>query len=126
MQVDDIRVFIPSKNYNISKSFYQALGFKMDYVTDDLSLFENGECTFFLQRFYNEELAKNLMFQLSVLDINKAFEVISSIDGFDIKYEPIKTEHWGKVVYMWGPSGELWHVTEFSNKATQAGLLIGR
>jgi predicted enzyme related to lactoylglutathione lyase len=115
VKVNDIRVFIPSKDYEISKSFYQALGFQMDYVTDDLSLFENGECTFFLQRFYNEDLAKNLMFQLSVLDINEAFEIISSLDGFDIKYEPIKTEHWGKVVYLWGPSGELWHVTEFSN-----------
>ena len=55
------------------------------------------------------------MFQLSVLDINEAFEVISNLDGFNIKYEAIKTEHWGKVVYLWGPSGELWHVTEFSN-----------
>ncbi|KZN48597.1 hypothetical protein N474_18685 [Pseudoalteromonas luteoviolacea CPMOR-2] len=35
MQVDQIRVFIPSKDYETSKSFYQALGFKMDYVSDD-------------------------------------------------------------------------------------------
>lgn len=115
MKFNSIRVFIPSKNYEISKSFYQALGFQMNYVTDDLSLFENGECTFYLQRFYNEELAKNLMFQLSVLDINEAFDVISNLGNFDIKYEPIKIEPWGKVVYLWGPSGELWHVTEFSN-----------
>lgn len=115
MKIDDIRVFIPSKNYEISQSFYQALGFKMEYVSDDLSLFESGECTFYLQRFYNEELARNLMFQLSVLDINEAFDIISNLDDFDIKYKPIKAEHWGKVVYLWGPSGELWHVTEFGN-----------
>ena len=113
MKVDDIRVFIPSKDYEISKSFYQALGFEMDYVTDDLALFENGDCSFFLQRFYNEDLAHNLMLQLSVLDINEVFEVISSLDNFDIKYAPVKTEPWGKVLYLWGPSGELWHVTEF-------------
>ena len=47
VQVDDIRVFIPSKDYEVSKSFYQALGFKMDYVSDDLALFENGDCFFF-------------------------------------------------------------------------------
>jgi predicted lactoylglutathione lyase len=47
VKVDDIRVFIPSKDYEISKSFYQALGFEMDYVTDDLALFENGDCSFF-------------------------------------------------------------------------------
>jgi hypothetical protein len=90
VKVDDIRVFIPSKDYEISKSFYQAFGFEMDYVTDDLVLFENGDCSFFLQRFYNEELAQNLMFQLSVSDINEVFEVLSSLDNFDIKYAPVK------------------------------------
>lgn len=115
MQVDDIRVFIPSKDYEVSKSFYQDLGFKMDYVTDDLSLFENGECSFFLQNFYNKQLAKNLMFQLSVTDIHEAYAIVSNLEGFNIKYEPMKIEPWGKVVYLWGPSGELWHITEFSN-----------
>jgi hypothetical protein len=113
VKVDDIRVFIPSKDYEISKSFYQAFGFEMDYVTDDLALFENGGCSFFLQIFYNEELAHNLMFQLTVLDINKVFRVISSLNNFDIKYKPVKTEPWGKVIHLWGLSGELWHVTEF-------------
>ena len=73
VQVDDIRVFIPSKDYEVSKSFYQALGFNMDYVSDDRTLFENGDCFFFLQRFYNQELANNLVLQLSVLDINEAY-----------------------------------------------------
>lgn len=118
MRADDIRVFIPSKNYEASQSFYQAFGFKMEYASDDLSIFENGECTFFLQRFYNKELANNLMLQLSVLDINEAFEMISKIQGFDIRFEPIKQERWGKVVYLWGPSGELWHVTEFNSWAS--------
>lgn len=115
MKVDDISVFIPSKNYQVSQAFYQALGFKMDYVNDDLSLFQSGTCKFFLQRFYNQEFANNLMLQLSVIDINEAFEVITHLKGFDIKYEPIVAERWGKVVYLWGPSGELWHVTEFSD-----------
>jgi hypothetical protein len=115
VKVDDIRVFIPSKDYEKSKSFYQALGFQMDYVSEDLCLFENGDCTFFLQNFYNEDFATNLMFQLLVVDIDDAFKVISNLAQLDIKYEPIKTERWGKVIYLWGPSGELWHVTELRN-----------
>lgn len=115
MKVDDIRTFIPSKDYEVSKSFYEALGFKGEYASDDLTLFESGECSFWLQRFYNEEFANNLMLQLSVLDIEEAFDLISNLKGFDIKFEPIKVERWGKVVYLWGPSGELWHVTEFSS-----------
>jgi len=115
MKANDIRVFIPAKDYEESQAFYEALGFNSEFVTDDLSLFSNGNCTFFLQRFYNEELANNLMFQLSVPNIEAAFEKIDSIEGFNIKYEPIVEERWGKIVYLWGPSGELWHVTEFSS-----------
>ena len=114
MQVESIRVFVPSKNYEESQSFYQAMGFKMGKSSNDLSIFESANCTFFLQRFYNNELANNLMLQLAVKDIQEAFELISSIKGFNIKFEPIKNEPWGKVVYLWGPSGELWHITEFN------------
>jgi len=115
MKVEDIRVFIPSMNFSVSQSFYQALGFKMEPVSDQLCLFEKGSCTFFLQKFYNEDLAKNLMFQLIVKDIQEAFDLISSLEGFDIKFEPIKEERWGKVVYLWGPAGELWHITELNS-----------
>lgn len=122
MKVDDIRVFIPSKDYQVSQTFYQAMGFNMEFVTEDLSLFTNGDCSFFLTRLYNKEFATNLMFQLSVLDIDEAFATISAIQnnvlkkGFKLKtkYDPIKTEPWGKVIYLWGPSGELWHVTQFA------------
>lgn len=114
MQVDDIRVFMPAKNYRESQQFYQSLGFVMEFVSDDLSLLTNGDCSFFLQRFYNQELAVNLMLQISVLDFEQAWQDISKLSGFEIRFEPIKQEPWGKVIYLWGPSGELLHVTEFN------------
>lgn len=115
MKVESIRVFVPSKNYEESQSFYEAMGFKMGKVSEDLSIFESGNCDFFLQRFYNEEFANNLMLQLAVKDIHETFELLSSMKGFNIKFEPIKNEPWGQVVYLWGPSGELWHITEFTH-----------
>lgn len=111
MQVDDIRSFIPSKDYESSKTFYTELGFSGEYVSDDLTLFESGQCTFFLQRFYNKALAENMMFQLIVLDINSAFEMANK-SQHKTKITPIQQEHWGKVFYLTGPSGELWHVTQ--------------
>jgi hypothetical protein len=110
----DIRAFIPSKDYEQSKTFYTELGFVGEYVTDDLTLFESDQCTFFLQRFYNKELAENLMFQLIVLDIDGAFEMATN-SKHKTKITPIQQEHWGKVFYLWGPSGELWHVTQLVN-----------
>jgi hypothetical protein len=79
MEVDDIRAFIPSKDYENSKTFYTDLGFTGTTVSDDLTLFESGKCTFFVQRFYNKGLAENLMFQLIVLDINAAFEIANKL-----------------------------------------------
>jgi hypothetical protein len=114
MKVDDIRPFIPSKDYQSSINFYTDLGFSSDYVTDDLTLFESGQCTFFLQRFYNKELAENLMFQLIVLDIQAAYEMANQ-SQHKTKITPIQQEHWGKVFYLTGPSGELWHITQLAS-----------
>lgn len=113
MKVDDIRVFIPSKDYENSKAFYTDLGFSGEYVTDDLTLFASAECTFFLQRFYNKDLAENLMLQLIVLDIDAAFEIANK-STYKTKITLIQQERWGKVFYLWGPSGELWHVTQLT------------
>lgn len=114
MKVIDLRTFIPTKDYEQSKSFYQALGFSMSYVSEDLSIFQNGPCTFFLQRYYQEAFAQNLMLQMIVADIEEAYAVIATLQNFDIRFQPIKQEHWGKVVYLWGPAGELWHVTQLN------------
>jgi hypothetical protein len=57
LQVTDIKAFVPSKNYAISKAFYTDIGFDSEYVSDDLTLFWNGECQLFLQRFYNQDSA---------------------------------------------------------------------
>ncbi len=113
MKVVAIRVFIPSKDYEVSKRFYQSLGFEMERASDDLSIFENNGSTFFLSRHYNEDVKTNLMMQLAVSDIDTVYENLSTLTDFDIKYQPIIVEPWGRVIYLTGPSGELWHITQF-------------
>lgn len=114
MDVIDIKTFIPSKDFEISKSFYLEIGFKSEYVTDDLTLFENGDCLFFLQRFYNEGLAKNFMLQICVSEIYGAHELCSKSEH-KTKITPIQQESWGKVFYLWGPVGELLHITQLGS-----------
>ena len=114
MQPTDIRVFIPTQDYQESQAFYQALGFAMNVASDKLSIFSLGECTFFLQDYFDPALASSLMLQLIVNDIDDAFETIKSISSPKVKYQPIKQEPWGKVIYLWGPAGELWHITQLN------------
>lgn len=111
MDVTDIKAFIPSKDYELSKSFYSEIGFDSEYVSDDLTLFQNGDCLFFLQRFYDEALASNFMLQICVSDINEAFRLCSE-STLKQKFTSISQESWGKVFYLWGPSGELLHITQ--------------
>lgn len=110
MNFHDIRTFVPSKDFEVSKAFYQSLGFTFETAGPDLMIFQKDNCTFFLQNFFNEELANNLMLQLIVDDIKAAHELVSGLG--DVKHSEIKREPWGSVVYLWGPSGELWHITE--------------
>ena len=115
MHVEEIVPFIPAKNYAQSQAFYQSLGFNMEYVSDEMSLFKLGASTFFLYQHNNEAFADNLMFQLIVEDIDNAFQTINSAKKFEnVRFEPIKQERWGRVIYLWGPSGELWQVTELN------------
>jgi formyltetrahydrofolate synthetase len=114
MDVIDIKAFVPSEDYEISKSFYSEIGFNSEYVTDALTLFENGDCLFFLQRFYNEELSNNFMLQICVTDIYEAHEICSNSKN-KTKITPVQQESWGKVFYLWGPVGELLHITQLGS-----------
>lgn len=114
LQVDDIRVFLPSKDFEASIEFYTDLGFSGELAGDDLMVFVNGECTFFLQRFYNKEFAENLMLQICVLDISAAFQQ-ANVARHKTKISQIKAEPWGQVFYLWGPTGELLHFTQLGN-----------
>lgn len=110
MKTTDIRPFIPSKDYEVSKAFYESLGFKGESAGPDLTIFQQSGCTFFLQRFFNEEFANNLMLQLIVESIDDAYKLVAGLSG--CKHSDIKRESWGSVIYLWGPSGELLHITE--------------
>jgi hypothetical protein len=113
LNIKEIRPFFPSKDYDLSKSFYESLGFKGESAGPDLTIFQQSDCTFFLQRYYNEDFANNLMLQLIVENIDEAYELVSGLNK--VKHSEIKRESWGSVVYLWGPSGELWHITELGS-----------
>ena len=101
MKAFDIRTFIPSKNYEISKAFYEEIGFNAEYVSEELTLFKSGDCFFFLQRFYSEELASNFMLQICVEDIEEAFKLCSA-SKHKTKITSNQQERWGKVFFL-GP-----------------------
>lgn len=116
-EIRDLKVFVPSQDHEVSKAFYQELGFQLNWQVDGLAELQAGEHRFLLQKYYQKDWAENFMFQLVVGDAQAWYDHIREAqlpDRYDnVRVSPPKDEPWGmKVVYLWGPAGELWHLSQ--------------
>ncbi len=65
----ELKAFIPSKDFNLSKQFFSCLGFTKSSDTGGIAYFHLGNCSFLLQDFYDRSLASNLMMHLLIEDV---------------------------------------------------------
>ena len=59
MATVEIKAFVPSKDFELSKNFYSDLGFTVAWSTPDMAYLHSGKSSFLLQRFYLKEYADN-------------------------------------------------------------------
>ncbi len=119
--VDDVRAFVPAKDFACSRRFYEALGWSTVWTDDDgLALMELAGHRFMLQNFYVQQWAENFMITIVVADAAAWFERISAalaggrFDG--ARVAPPAVQDWGATVtYAWDPSGVLLHFTQFDH-----------
>jgi hypothetical protein len=113
-----VRPFIPGgKDYELSKRFYAALGFRMVFDSGEVSGWENDGGAFLLQNYFHEGWAHNFMMQLMVHDLDAWWAHIQALDlpgQFGVAPpKPPKPQPWGLIVaYVVGPCGELWHIAQ--------------
>ena len=110
------RQFLPAKDFDLSKRFYEALGFEI-LLDAEVAIFGVGASSFILQRYYQKEWAENFMMQLMVDNLDDWWTHIQTLDlptKFDVPSpKPPKTQPWGlRIAYVVDPSGVLWHVAE--------------
>jgi uncharacterized glyoxalase superfamily protein PhnB len=112
-----IRAFVPAKDHDLSKRFYQALGFAVTHADRDIAMLKLDSFSFILQNFYVLELAENLMMQILVRDADAWWQRVDAaklVADFGVK--PPRSpamQSWGmKVGFLFDPSGVLWHVAE--------------
>ncbi len=112
-----LRTFLPTKDFEESKRFYQALGFEQ--VADgEVAIFDTAEPGgIILQRYYNKEWAENLMLSLRVDDLDAWWAHIDSLDlpgNFGVRPPaPPKDYPWGlREVHVIDPAGVLWHFVQ--------------
>ena len=108
----ELKAFIPSKDYNISKQFYTEIGFTKASDADGIAYFNCGNCSFLLQDFYDKSLAENLMMHLLVEDIESWHEQVTKAgvaDKYGVRISEVTEQPWGMLDFVvYDPSGVLW------------------
>lgn len=115
-----IRPFIGAKDFEVSRHFYNDLGFEETVLSPDLSVFKVDQLAFYLQRAYVKDWIDNTMIFLEVDNVERYYEELSVLNLSSkyagVKLSPIRVEDWGKECFLHDPSGILWHIGKFSNK----------
>ncbi|HYD26475.1 VOC family protein [Brevundimonas sp.] len=115
---ESVRPFLPTRDFDVSRAFYQALGFEM-LLDGEVAIFRAGAAGhgFILQRYYQTEWAGNSMLQLMVDDLDAWWVHLQRLDlpgRFGV--QPPKApalQPWGlRVAYVYDPAGVLWHVCQ--------------
>lgn len=113
-----IRPFIGSKEYEVSRNFYQDMGFEEVVLSSQLSLFKNEQIGFYLQNAYVKDWVDNTMVFVEVDDVESYWNELVNLDLTtkypQVRLVPIKSYDWGKECFVHDPSGVLWHFGEFS------------
>lgn len=118
-----VRPFLPAQDFDLSKRFYEALGFER-VLDGEVAIFKAGSGGFILQRFYQKEWAENFMMQLMVDDLDAWWAHIVGLDltgRFGVAPpRPAAMQPWGlRVAYVTDPCGVLWHVAQRRERAVR-------
>jgi catechol 2,3-dioxygenase-like lactoylglutathione lyase family enzyme len=112
-----VRPFLPARDFEQSKRFYETLGFEILLDDADVAIFRLGSSSFLLQRRFHQQWAENFMMQLMVDDLDAWWAHINALDlpgHFDVPPpRPPAMQPWGlRIAYVVDPSGVLWHVAQ--------------
>jgi uncharacterized glyoxalase superfamily protein PhnB len=114
MTIVEIKAFVPSKDFALSKRFYEDLGFNLAWSSAELAYLHHGNSSFLLQNFYVKEHADNFMMHLLVESVEAWWNHVQA-KGLATKYgvyvEPPSDKPWGiRDFVICDPTGVLWRI----------------
>ncbi len=116
LRVIEAKAFVPAKDFELSKRFYEDLGFKKASDGGGVAYFHHGEASFLLQDFYVEALARNFMMHLLVEDVDAWWQHIRDADlagKYGVRVTEIQQQPWRMRDFaLIDPSGVLWRIAQ--------------
>lgn len=111
LNISDLKAYVPSRDFEESRRFYQALGFTMSAGWGGTADFELNGHRFRLQNYYVKDWAENFMFVMGVDDIEawhrRAQELVGSGAFTNVRFSPPERVDGSRVLHIWDPCGVL-------------------
>lgn len=116
LRVVEIKAFVPAKDFEVSKQFYQDIGFTKASDGDGVAYFHHGDASFLLQDFCVDEHIKKFMMHLLVEDVDawhKAIVKSGVAEKYGIHVGAVELQPWRMRDFeLFDPSGVLWRIAE--------------
>ena len=114
LKMVEIKAFVPARDFNLSKQFYQDLGFEMAWSSANMAYLHHGDCAFLLQDYYVKEHADHFMMHIIVTDVDVWWRHLDA-KGIAAKYSvdmgPPEDRPWGlRDFTLIDPTGVLWRI----------------
>lgn len=114
LHVIEIKAFVPARDFELSKRFYQDVGFTLASEGGGVAYFHHGNASFLLQDFCVDEHINNFMMHLLVDDVDAwhAHIVRAGIaEKYGVKVGAMELQDWRmRDFVLLDPSGVLWRI----------------
>lgn len=124
MATVEIKAFVPSKDFELSKNFYSDLGFTVAWTSEDMAYLRAGSSSFLLQKFYVKEYADNFMMHMLVEDVEAWWSHVESqqlAKKYGVRAHPPEDRPWGiRDFTIDDPTGVLWRIGQNIEVSGQA------
>jgi len=125
----EIKAFVPAKDFELSKRFYQALGFTMPFSDGDLAYLHCGDCSFLLQNFHVPEHTANFQLHLLVQDVDAWHAHVTNerlAERFGVRIGAPENQPWAmRDFVLFDPSGVLWRIAQNIPRQVEAATEAG-
>lgn len=114
LKVTEIKAFVPSKDFELSKQFYKDIGFTMASEGGGIAYFHFGHVSFLLQDFCAESFAENFMMHILVEDVQSWWDNVQESDvlvKYGTRVTALEDQPWKMRDFcLYDPSGVLWRI----------------
>ena len=119
LKVTDLRPFIPARDFELCKNFYASLGWDTKDVDTKLALVQLADQQhFYIQDYYQKDVAENCMLHVTVANAQAWYEHVSSVLSGNrfpgARVQPPKLQPYGAIVtFVHDPTGVLLHLCQW-------------